>query len=93
MKVDCAQLNDYSLPEDRRVNALLLVWAVLNDATVDEAFEFLVHGIEPVHHGREKPISTDEIKRLYDNGFNMYEIAEMFGVNASTISRRLKRRR
>src|SRR6056297_1709740 len=86
-----AQLNNYCTPQERRVNILLLIYAVINNKTVDEAFEFLVHNIENIDRGRKKPISNTEIIRLRNSGMKFYEIADIFGVQTSTITRRYKK--
>lgn len=84
--------DDYVYPDERKLNILLLYYAVFQEKTVAEAFKFLEHGEEVADHGQKKPICDEEIYNLYHSGgLNFNEIAVIFGVHTSTITRRYQK--
>lgn len=85
-------MKDYAFPDERRINIILLIYAVLEEVTVDEAFEFLQHDQKVAAAGRRKPFTNSEIVRLHDNlGLTFTEIAKIYGVHVSTVTRRYKK--
>ena len=85
-------MKDYAFPDERRINIILLIYAVLEEVTVDEAFEFLQHDQKVAEGGRRKPFTNSEIVRLHnDLDLTFTEIAKIYGVAVSTITRRYKK--
>jgi len=85
-------MKDYAFPDERRINIILLIYAVLEEVTVDEAFDFLQHDHKVTSGGRKKPFTNSEIVRLHnDLDLTFTEIAKIYGVAVSTITRRYKK--
>jgi DNA-directed RNA polymerase specialized sigma24 family protein len=85
-------MKDYAFPDERRINIILLIYAVLEEVTVDEAFNFLQYNQKVAEGGRKKPFTNSEIVRLHnDLDLTFTEIAKIYGVAVSTITRRYKK--
>jgi len=85
-------MRDYAFPDERRLNIILLIYTVLEEVTIDEAFEFLVKNKQVAAGGRKKPFTNSEIIRLHDNlGLTFTDIAKIYQVEVSTVTRRYKK--
>ena len=90
--MDGQQMTDFNFPRQKKINIMVLIYAVLEELTVDQAFDFLVYNKKTVEAGRKRTdIKIDEIRNMRKEGLTYEKIATYYNCCPQTIFRRIKK--